>query len=183
MTDVVVIVSLDVNVQIGLQEGFLDFALHLERQVILVGNLIHSIHCDGEKAFFGTEIKDGILEDGILGGGILIVHVFGNFGNGVAQQVLDDGGGVRFTGTVGARNPEGLVNVCVVVEHRSDYLSENAIKLLIGDEYAPLTILFCLDVVGGLLTSQLNDVRILGCHIIVFFFYYLVIRESHCFIE
>lgn len=65
--------------------------------------------------------------------------------------MLDYGSGVGLTGSVCAFNPEGLVDVGVVVVHGIDNPPQNVIELLVGDKDLPGTILFSLDVVGCLL--------------------------------
>ena len=166
MAYVNIIIRSDIEVQSGFKKGLFDFALHLESQIIFVGNLVLAVHCDGEEPFLGTEVKDGTLEHLVLGVFVLFVHILRDFGYRVTEKVLDNSCGMGLTGSVGTFNPEGLVDIGVVVVNRADNLSKDVIELLICDEDTPCTILLSLDVVGGLLTSQRNDVRILSCHII-----------------
>lgn len=164
-----------IKVEAGFQEGLLDFTLHLEPEVILIGNLVLAVHGNGEKTLLGAKVEDGVAEHRILRVFIFLVYIFGNLGYRVAEKVLDDSGGVGLTGSIGTFNPEGLVDIGVVVVNRADDLPENVIELLICDEDSPCTILFCLDVVGGLLTSQRNDVRIPICHIVYCFLFHFIV--------
>ena len=151
MGDIVVEVGLYIQVQPRFRQCQFDFALHLQGKIILVSNIVLTVHRDREESLLLTQVKERLPQGVVLGVCILLVHVVRNLGHLIAKEVLDYGGGVGLTCSVSAFNPEGLVDIGVVVEHGIDNPPQNVVKLLIGDKHLPGTILFSLDVVSCLL--------------------------------
>ena len=151
VVDVIVEVGFDIQFQACFCQRQLDFTLHLQGQVVLVGYVVLTIQRDREKTLLLAQVEKRLPQGVILGICILLVHVVRNLRHLIAKEVLDYGGGVRLTSSVSTFNPEGLVDVGVVVEHGIDNPPQNVVKLLVGDKHLPGTILFSLDVVSCLL--------------------------------
>ena len=116
-----------------------------------MGNVILAVQRNREEPLLFTQVEERLPQSVKLGICIFLVHVVRNLSHLIAKQVLDYGGCVGLTGSVGAFNPKRLVDVCVVVEHGIDNPAQNVVELIVGDKYLPGTILFSLDVVSCLL--------------------------------
>ena len=131
-----------------------------------MSNIVLTVHRNREETLLLAQVKQRLPQSIELGICILFVYIVRYLGHLVAKEVFDNGRGMGLTGSVGSFNPEGLMDVGVVVVHGIDNPPQNVVELLVGDKHLPGTILFSLDVVSCLLAPQSNNVRILGCHML-----------------